>query len=126
MALIPGADSCRTCRVPLNHAKHSSVHCHWASRRGNTAFSLGNAPEPRREDGELDGSVRVVDFIAVHLDAVLETSVPDPNDPQDNGKTIDIELLVGTVVQVAISGSAANTASGVVEGMSVSVPTLIR
>ena len=93
---------------------------------GITAFSLGNAPEPLREDGELDGNVRVVDFIAVHLDAVLETSVPDPNDPQDNGKTIDIELLVGTVVQVAISGSAANTASGLVEGSSVSVPTLIR
>ena len=61
--------------------------------------------DSRNEDGELDGSVRVVDFIAVRLDAVLETSVPDPNDPQNNGKTIDIELLVGTVVQVAISGS---------------------
>ena len=80
----------------------------------------------RNDKGELDGNVRIVDFVAVHLDAVESATVPDPNDPQDNGKTIDIELLVGTIVQRAVSGTGASTTSGVVDGTSVGVPLLIR
>lgn len=80
-------------------------------------------PTSRDEDGDLDGNVRIVDFVAVHLDAVIEVEVPDPHRP---GRTIDIELLVGTVVQRAVTGTSAPVASGFVSGVSVGIPLLIR
>ncbi len=83
-------------------------------------------PDSRNAEGELDGNVRIIDFVAVHLDAIIEVEVPDPNDPQDNGKTIDIELLVGTVVHHSTSGAPATASSGVVEGLSVAIPQLVR
>lgn len=83
------------------------------------------AQRSRNDEGELDGHVRVVDFIAIRLDAVIEVSVPDPNDPQDSGKTIDIELLVGTITQTSVSGTAGQ-GSGVVNGVSAAVVQLVR
>ncbi len=83
-------------------------------------------PDSRNDKGELDGNVRVVGFVAVHLDEILEVTVPDPNDPQDDGKTIDIELLVGTVVQQAVSGTTAEESSGLVADISVGIPQLVR
>lgn len=80
-------------------------------------------PTSRDEDGDLDGNVRIVDFVAVHLDAIIEVEVPDP---KHEGNTIDIELLVGTVVQRTVSGTAAPVASGFVNGVSVGIPLLIR
>ena len=82
--------------------------------------------DSRSADGKLDGNVRIVDFVAVRLDAVVTVSVPDPNDPQDNGKTIEIELLVGTIVESVASGAGSATPSGVVEGVRVGVPMLTR
>ncbi len=72
---------------------------------------------------DLSGNVRIVDFVAVHLDAVIEVEVPDP---RHEGRTIDIELLVGTVVQRTVSGTVAPVASGFVSGVSVGIPLLIR
>ncbi len=83
-------------------------------------------PDSRNAEGELDGNVRVVDFVAVHLDAIIGVEVPDPNDPQDSGKTISIELLVGTVLQLSVSGTPATVPSGFVDRVSVGIPLLIR
>lgn len=83
-------------------------------------------PDTRNEDGELDGNVRVVDFLTVRLDGIIPATVPDPNDPNDMGKTIDIELLVGTIVQSTASGSGSSVASGFVDGISVGIPQLVR
>jgi len=79
----------------------------------------------RNDEGELDGHVRVVDFVAIRLDGVVEVSVPDPNDPQDSGKTIAIELLVGTITQTSVSGTAGQ-GSSVVNGVSAAVVQLVR
>lgn len=83
-------------------------------------------PDSRNAEGELDGNVRIVDFVAVHLDGIIEAEVPDPNDPQDSGKTINIELLVGTVLQLSVSGTPGTASSGVVDGVSVGIPQLVR
>ena len=64
------------------------------------------------DDGELDGDVMVVDFIAVRLDAIEDVSVPDPEKP---GEFIDIEILVGYVVRKAVGGDATSETSGSVE-----------
>jgi len=74
-------------------------------------------------DGALDGDVKIVDFIAIHLDAIEEVEVPDPKKP---GKTIDIELLVGTVVRVSVSGTSADEQSGFVDGSVLGNPQLIE
>lgn len=79
----------------------------------------------RNDLGEIDGSIRIVDFAAIHIDGIIEATVPDPNDPQENGKTIDIELLVGTVVQLS-TGGGVGQGSGVVAGVSAGVIQLVR
>lgn len=76
----------------------------------------------RDDDGKLVGNVRIIDFVAVRLDAVIEQTILDPN----NGNTIDIELLVGTVVQRGVSGSTNLDTPGVVDGFSVAIPQLLR
>ncbi len=50
----------------------------------------------RNSNNELVGPVRVSAFVSVHLDSVIGMTVPDPNDP---GNTIDIQVLVGTVLE---------------------------
>lgn len=87
---------------------------------------VGTLPDSRNEDGELDGNVVVVGFLVVRLDGVIEETVPDPNDPQDNGKTIDIELLVGTVVQHTVVGKPGDAPPVYVAGLSAMVPVLTR
>ncbi len=77
----------------------------------------------RNLSGELDGNVRIIDFAAIHLDAVIPATVPKPSDPS---KTISIELLVGTVVQRIVSGTAGTTSSGTVDGPSITIPMLAR
>jgi hypothetical protein len=81
-------------------------------------------PDTRDDKGILDGNVKVVDFLAVHLEEIQEIEVPDPKDPED--KTINIEILVGTVVQVATSGTPTDDDSGMIAGTSVHIPELIR
>lgn len=83
-------------------------------------------PDSRNAEGELDGKVVVVSFLVVRLDGIVEETVPDPNDPQDNGKTIDIELLVGTVVQRAVVGKPGEGPPVYVAGLSAMVPVLTR
>lgn len=83
-------------------------------------------PDTRNFDGELDGDVRVIDFLAVRLDGIIEVVVPDPDDPQDWSKAIEIELLVGTVVTTVRSGRSGTEGSGVVECPSVGIPVLYR
>lgn len=57
----------------------------------------------RNDRDQVTGPVQVVDFVAVHLDNVIEVEVEDPNNP---GRTITIDLLVGTVGrQIVQSGS---------------------
>ena len=63
-------------------------------------------------DGELDGDVMFVDFLAVRLDAVEEVSMPDADKP---GSFIDIEILVGYVVRKSVGGNATSQTSGFVE-----------
>lgn len=87
---------------------------------------VATLPDSRDAQGDLSGNVVIVDFVAVRLDAVIAATVPDPNDPQNTGKTIDIELLVGTIIQRPVSGTATMVASGVVDGPSVAVPQIIR
>ena len=77
----------------------------------------------RNLSGELSGNVRVIDFAAVRLDAILSVTVPKPGDPS---KTINIEILVGTVVRRVVSGSASSSSSGTVAGSSIAVPILAR
>lgn len=74
-------------------------------------------------DGRLTGDVKVVDFAAVHLDAVELVTVPDPNRP---GRFIDIEILVGTVVRLSVSGDPANGTSGYVDGSVTGMPQLVK
>lgn len=93
--------------------------------RGVFSSEETDARRSRNDESQLDGHVRVVDFVAIRLDGVIEVSVPDPNDPQDSGKTIDIELLVGTITQTSVSGTAGQ-GSGVVNGVSVAVVQLVR
>ena len=74
-------------------------------------------------DGALDGDVKIVDFIAIHLDAIEEVAVPDPAKP---GRMIDIELLVGTVVRTSTDGESADEQSGFVDGSVLGNPQLIE
>jgi len=50
----------------------------------------------RDGNGQLTGQVEIVDFVAVHLDAVVQTQVPKPSKPSD---MITIQLVVGTIVK---------------------------
>ncbi len=64
----------------------------------------------RNGDGELTGTVRISDFVAVHLDETLEIEVEDPNRP---GKTITNYYIVGTVTSKrAVGGSGGETPGG--------------
>jgi len=74
-------------------------------------------------DGALDGDVKIVDFIAIHLDAIEEVAVPDPAKP---GRMIDIELLVGTVVRTSADGESTDEQSGFVDGSVLGNPQLIE
>lgn len=67
------------------------------------------------EDGRIVGDVLVADFIAVRLDAVEEVEVPDPNSPNDLGKVIIIEVLVGYVVEASVAGGSTSETSGFVD-----------
>ncbi len=72
---------------------------------------------------ELEGNVRVVDFVGVHLDDVIETEVPDPSNP---GNTIGIRLLVGTVThQIVPPGDGGSQAPSGVGGNTVSSAQLV-
>jgi len=51
--------------------------------------------DSRDDRGRLTGNVEIVDFVAVHLDGVMERDVPDPN---KEDKEITVRMLVGTVV----------------------------
>ncbi len=74
-------------------------------------------------DGGLDGDVKVVDFAAVHLDAVEPVTVPDPNRP---GMYIDIEILVGTVVRKSVAGDPTDGTSGYVDSSVTGMPQLVE
>lgn len=74
-------------------------------------------------NGKLDGDVMVVDFVAVHLDAVEPVTVPDPNRP---GKFINIEILVGTVVRRSVGGGPTDETSGYVDGSVTGMPQLVK
>ena len=69
-------------------------------------------PGSRDEDGQISGQVRVVDFVAVHLDGTGEEEIIDPNNPS---RTITVKYLVGTITRRAVSyvGGAPQGASGV-------------
>lgn len=58
---------------------------------------LRELPGSRDADGQLAGPVRIADFVAVHLDAVVEE--PIPGEP---GKTV--RMLVGTVTRLTVTG----------------------
>lgn len=51
-------------------------------------------PGSRNGDGQLTGKVRIADFVAVHLDDVVEVDIPDPDNPS---KTITVSYLMGTI-----------------------------
>lgn len=62
----------------------------------------------RNVDGQLSGPVRIVDFVAVRLDAIVETSIPDPSNPS---QTIQNRHLVGTVIRRFISAGLPSPSS---------------
>jgi len=75
-------------------------------------------------DGAVDGDVKIVDFVAIHLDAIEEVAVPDPSNP---GRMINIELLVGTVVRASVDGTPnMDDPSGFVDGSVMGRPQLIE
>ena len=84
---------------------------------------IATLPGSRNDKGELDGKVKVVDFAAVTLTAVREVEVADPTDP---AKTMLIEILVATVVEVS-SGSenGLGTTAGTFTAGSVTLPPVL-
>ena len=66
--------------------------------------------------------IRVVDFVAVHLDDVVETVVPDPDRPT---KTITIQLLVGTIVRKYSTSRAPKVIGGLQSHSSVVAVRLV-
>ena len=63
-------------------------------------------PESRNPSNQqLDGPVRVSGFVSVHLDSIIEVTVPDPRNPS---QTIKIQTIVGTVLEDQSSDSLAN------------------
>lgn len=66
----------------------------------------------RNGDGEITGTVKIVGFVKVHLDEVVEVEVPDPEDP---GDTIEIEILRATALEDQTEeGTSSGDSSGVV------------
>lgn len=57
---------------------------------------IATLPNSRDDREQLTGVVCVVDFVAVHLDGIVEEEVPDPAKP---GRMISIRILMGTVVR---------------------------
>jgi len=57
--------------------------------------------DSRDDDGKLTGDIKIVDFVGVHLDEVIEVRVPDPNKAS---KTITVKIITGTIVPKETNG----------------------
>lgn len=67
-------------------------------------------PDSRNADGRLENNIRIVDFVAVTLTEVRAVKVPDPN---HKGKTMNIDVLFGRVVNRLVgTGNGFGTTSG--------------
>jgi len=55
----------------------------------------------RDDDGKLIGNIKIVDFVAIHLDEIVEVQVPDPN---KENKTITVKIITGTIVPKQTNG----------------------
>ncbi len=77
----------------------------------------------RNSRGELDGEVEVVDFLAVHLDGIIEEDIPDPEHP---GNTIGIRRLTGTIVSIFTTSGAPAELSQFLFEPSVSLVRLVN
>lgn len=51
-------------------------------------------PGSRDDNGKLKGDVRIADFVAVHLDEIVELEIVDP---KDSKKKIKVKYLMGTI-----------------------------
>jgi hypothetical protein len=69
-------------------------------------------PGSRDDKGKLKGKVRIADFVAVHLDGVVEVEIVDPKDPK---KTIKVDYLMGTIITRRAETSWGGGSVGVVE-----------
>ncbi len=70
----------------------------------------------RNASGDLTGDIEIVDFLAVHLDEIIEEDVPDPSDP---GDTITVSRLQGTILQKRVKFATTGAPSGFVADPSV-------
>ncbi len=70
----------------------------------------------RNASGDLTGDIEIVDFLAVHLDEIIEEDVPDPSDP---GNTISVRRVEGTILQKRVKFATTGTPSGFVADLSV-------
>ena len=74
--------------------------------------------DSRNEYGELTGSVRIADFVAVHLDEIIELEVVNP---KDISKTVKVKFLIGTVMtrrtETSWGGATPSGAGGATVGV---------
>jgi len=79
--------------------------------------------DSRGGDGKLSGKVRIADFVSVHLDRVVEETIPDP---KNDKKTIKVRYLMGTVTtRRAETSWGGGTPSGA-GGGTVGLPELVH
>ncbi len=78
---------------------------------------VGILPESRDANGDLAGDIEIVDFVGVHLDAMVQFEVQDPRFPDDPTKTLLLEKVVGTVVPVQTNGVPTSTPAGYASGV---------
>jgi Putative Flp pilus-assembly TadE/G-like len=80
-------------------------------------------PTSRDVRGQLSDRVRICDFVAVHLDEVIETEVDDPDKP---GRTFTVRLLIGTVTRRMVSSARSSSQSRGPGGNTVVSVRLVR
>ena len=80
-------------------------------------------PDSRDADGKLTGKVRVADFVAVHLDEIVEKEIVDPNNPK---KMITVRYLMGTVTNRRAETSWGGATPSGAGGASVRVVELVQ
>ena len=85
---------------------------------------IDELPDSRDAKGRLTGKIQVSDFVSVHLDEIITTTVPDPNNA---GKSIQIKLLVGTVTRriTSLAGSGGGSETSGAGGGTVAAVQLI-
>jgi hypothetical protein len=74
-------------------------------------------PMSRNSDGRLTGDIRIVDFVAVHLDGVERITVADPRFDASSSKTMTVEAIVGTVEAIAVAADGTDDPAGFAEGV---------